>query len=145
MSLVATVLDRLGLAADTFGDDEHDARAAVDQAVIDLLQLATLVDGANSEVERVLVREFVGSRRWADRSSPFVYAEESLARARHALSPGGPLDNFLRGVTDRLPTDRDRIAAYDAVLQLVGADGGVHEKEADLVAALRRRFEEAHG
>lgn len=144
MALVDLVLDRLGLAADTFGPDDEDARVAVDEAVIDLLQLVTLVDGVTSDRERELIAEFVGSRRWPAGRSAEAYAAEALTRARHALSPDGPLDNFLRGVTDRLPRDEDRLAAYDAVLQLVRSDGDVHEREVEVVAALRRRFEAAH-
>ena len=142
MSLVQRLLDRLGLAPDTFGDDEDDARVQAEEAIIDLLQLVMIIDHTSAEAERELIRDFVDSRAWPSGHNPDSYAEEAMSRARHSLGPEGPLENFLQGVTDRLATDDDRAAAYEAVLELAGVDGEVDDREKELLAGLRRRFEE---
>ncbi|MBA2283245.1 MAG: hypothetical protein H0W25_18705 [Acidimicrobiia bacterium] len=139
MSIVQRLLDRLGLAPDTFDDD--DVRLAAEQAVVDLLELVMLVDGSSAEAERELIRQFLDERQWPGGHNPYSYSEEACARARLALAPGGPLDEFLATVTGRLATDDDRAAAYAAVLDLAGVDGELDEREARLLAGLRSRFE----
>jgi uncharacterized tellurite resistance protein B-like protein len=142
MSLVQRLLDRLGLASDTFDDD---ARVGAEEAIIDLLELVMLVDGTSSEAERELIRAFVDSREWPAGHNPETYAATAASRARHALGPDGPLTNFLDGISSRLPTDDDRAAAYEAVLELAGADGQVGDAEKALISGLRSRFEAQAG
>jgi hypothetical protein len=141
MSFVDRILERLGVAEDDFEPPDP----APQQALIDLLHVAMLVDGTSTEAERERIREQLEWADWPDGSSPFAYAQGSMARARAALADEAALGALLATVTERLPTADDRDFALTLVRELAGLDGVVDGHEEHLLAALRRRFDEAGG
>lgn len=143
MTFVDEILDRLGLGPDDFDPTSLDASA--DQALIDLLLLAMLIDGSSSEVERERIREHLGRMDWPDGASPFGYADAATARVRTALGDDHALEALLASVTERLRRDDDREFVLRLVRELAGLDGAIGEQEVDLLLALRRRFEATPG
>jgi uncharacterized tellurite resistance protein B-like protein len=137
MSLIDRILDGLGLGADDFDPPDP----AAEQAVIDLLTLAMLVDRTSSESERERIRDHLARQDWPDGANPFGYADAAMARVRHALGDDTLLDELLVSVADRLRCDDDRRFALSLVRELAGLDGTIDDREADLLARLRARFE----
>jgi hypothetical protein len=139
VSFVHRVLDRLGLAAQDF--DPTPAGAAADQAVVDLLTLAMLVDGTSSDAERERIRDHLTKQDWPDGTNPFNYADAATARVRDALVDPAKLDALLTSIAERLRSDDDRDFALTLTRELAGLDGTVSDQETDLLDGLRRRFE----
>ncbi len=136
MSLVARVLETLGLGADGFEPPDPQA----DQAVIDLLELVMLVDGSSAELERERIRAHLDAQDWPDGHNPYSYADEATARVRTALEDDAAFEALLASITDRLRSDDDRKFALAVVTELAGIDGVVDDREAYLISELRRRF-----
>lgn len=136
MSLVDRVLETLGLGADGFEPPDP----AADQAVIDLLELVMLIDGSSADVERERIRAHLDDQDWPDGHNPYSYAAEATARVRAALADDAALEAMLTSITDRLRSDDDRDFALGVVTELAGIDGVVDDREAALLAELRRRF-----
>jgi uncharacterized tellurite resistance protein B-like protein len=139
MTFVDRILERLGVGADDFEPPDP----APDQALLDLLQLAMLVDGTSTESERERIREHLEWASWPDGASPFAYAQQSMARVREALADEAALASILESVAERLRTDEDRDFALGLVRELAGVDGTVDDRESALVEGLRRRFDDA--
>lgn len=135
-SLVDRILDRLGVRPDQFDPPD----AAAEQAVVDLLQLTSLVDGTSSEAERERLRDHLEQQDWPDGTNPWSYAEAAMARVRAAMADASALEALLASITARLPREEDRAFALDLVRELAGIDGTVDAREAALVQGLRRRF-----
>jgi len=138
VTFVDRILDRLGVREDQFDPPDPDA----EQAVVDLLQLAMLVDGTSSDAERERLRAHLEQQDWPDGSSPWSYAESSMSRVRAAMADAAALEALLASITARLTHDDDRAFALDLVRELSGLDGTVDAREAALVDGLRRRFVE---
>jgi uncharacterized tellurite resistance protein B-like protein len=135
-SLVDRILERLGVGADDFEPPDP----APDQALLDLLQLAMLVDGTSTEAERDRIREHLEWASWPDGASPYAYAQQSMARVRAALADEAALAELLGSVAERLRSEEDREFALGLVRELAGVDGTVDDREAALVEGLRARF-----
>jgi uncharacterized tellurite resistance protein B-like protein len=138
-SFVDRILERLGVGADDFEPPDP----APDQALLDLLQLAMLVDGTSTEAERERIREHLEWASWPDGDSPFAYAQQSMPRVREALADETALAALLESVAERLRSDEDRHFALGLVRELAGVDGAVDERESALVDGLRSRFDGA--
>jgi uncharacterized tellurite resistance protein B-like protein len=138
MSMIDRILDRLGLRTSDF--DPTPADAAADQAVVDLLTLAMLVDGTSSDAERERIRAHLTDQDWPDGTNPFGYADAATARVRDALVDPAQLDALLTSIAERLRSDDDRAFALALTRELAGLDGTVSDRETDLLDGLRRRF-----
>jgi hypothetical protein len=136
--MVDRILDRLGVRPDQFDPPDPGA----EQAVVDLLQLTSLVDGTSSDAERERLRDHLEQRDWPDGINPWSYAEAAMARVRDAMADASALEALLASITARLQRDEDRAFALDLVRELAGIDGTVDAREAALVQGLRRRFVE---
>jgi uncharacterized tellurite resistance protein B-like protein len=136
-SFVDRILERLGVGADDFEPPDP----APDQALLDLLQLAMLVDGTSTEAERERIREHLEWASWPDGASPFAYAQQSMAQVRAALADEAALAELLASVAERLRSEEDRDFALGLVRELAGVDGTVDDREAALVEGLRARFD----
>lgn len=139
MSLIHRILDTLGVG------DDHGTSGGLpaEQAVVDLLTLAMLVDGTTSQAERDRIREHLEARDWPGGSSPFTYADAATARVRAALADDAALEALLASIGERLRSDDERAAALALTRELAGLDGTVDEHESALVEGLRRRFDGA--
>jgi hypothetical protein len=139
MTMIDRILDRLGIGAEDF--DPTAANASAEQAVVDLLTLAMLVDGTSSEAERDRIRSHLTAADWPDGTNPFGYADAATARVREALGDPPALEALLASITERLRSDDDRAFALTLTRELAGLDGTVSDGEADLLDGLRRRFD----
>jgi uncharacterized tellurite resistance protein B-like protein len=136
MSVVDRILEELGLGLDGFDPPDP----AAEQAVIDLLLLAMLVDGTSADAERERIRSHLDRQDWPDGASPYSYFEGAAPRIRRALDDHDALEALLRSITDRLRSTADRQVALDLTTELAELDGTVDDRESALLSGLRRRF-----
>lgn len=137
MSVFDRILDGLGLAPEDFDPTDR----TPDEAVVDLLTLAMLVDGTTSDAERERLRAHLATQDWPDGTYPYSYADAAVARVRDALSDPAALERLLASIVERLRSDDDRQFALDLTKELAGLDGTVDASEQHLLDGLRRRFE----
>jgi hypothetical protein len=111
-----------------------------DQAVLDLMELAMLIDRRSGQAERDLILHFVDTRSWPAPENAETYHQESMVRVRAALADAATQEQFLTSVVDRLPTLDDRMFALDLLERMAEAEDPVNSLESGLVDDMRSRL-----
>ena len=110
------------------------------EALIDAMTYAMLIDRHIAAAEQAQLTAQVGELKWRAAISPEQYINESIRRAREAISLKDAARSYCNRISLRLQTAPLREEAFDLSVGIAHADGVVDEAERALLDTMADAF-----